>query len=153
MQKKLTFLILLLFIIKSYAQRNVVLIIADDLGRDYCDFYSDHGPNVVNLTNVRRLLTRGVVFNNAWSNPLCSPTRAGILTGRYSFRTGVGDVVDGSNTKLGLTENIIPKMYIPQMEFQKLVSENGMLQLLLQQDIITQLQWVTITTKEIYQVL
>lgn len=110
MQKKLTFLILLLFIIKSYAQRNVVLIIADDLGRDYCDFYSDHGPSVVNLTNVRRLLTRGVVFNNAWSNPLCSPTRAGILTGRYSFRTGVGDVVDGSNTKLGLTENIIPKM-------------------------------------------
>jgi arylsulfatase A-like enzyme len=59
---------------------------------------------------VKRLLTRGVVFNNAWSNPLCSPTRAGILTGRYSFRTGVGDVVDGSNTKLSLTETIIPKM-------------------------------------------
>ena len=110
MQKKITLLILFLFLISGYAQRNVVLIIADDLGRDYCDIYSDHGPSVVNLTNVRRLLTRGVVFNNAWSNPLCSPTRAGILTGRYSFRTGVGDVVDGSNTKLSLNENIIPKM-------------------------------------------
>ena len=94
----------------NYAQRNVVLIIADDLGKDYCDMYPDHATNVVKLTNVKRLLTRGVVFNNAWSNPLCSPTRAGILTGRYSFRTGVGDVVDGTNTKLSLTENSIPKV-------------------------------------------
>ena len=110
MQKKLAFLLLFSFVISGYSQRNVVLIIADDLGKDYCDIYSDHGPSVVNLTNVRRLLTRGVVFNNAWSNPLCSPTRAGILTGRYSFRTGVGDVVDGANTKLSLNETIIPKM-------------------------------------------
>jgi arylsulfatase A-like enzyme len=110
MPKKITLLLLFSLVISGYSQRNVVLIIADDLGKDYCDIYSDHGPSVVNLTNVRRLLTRGVVFNNAWSNPLCSPTRAGILTGRYSFRTGVGDVVDGSNTKLSLNENIIPKM-------------------------------------------
>jgi hypothetical protein len=110
MPKKITLLLLFSLVISGYSQRNVVLIIADDLGKDYCDIYSDHGPSVVNLTNVRRLLTRGVVFNNAWSNPLCSPTRAGILTGRYSFRTGVGDVVDGSNTKLSLNETIIPKM-------------------------------------------
>ena len=110
MPKKLTLLLLFSFVISGYSQRNVVLIIADDLGKDYCDIYSDHGLSVVNLTNVKRLLTRGIVFNNAWSNPLCSPTRAGILTGRYSFRTGVGDVVDGSNTKLSLTETIIPKM-------------------------------------------
>ena len=110
MPKKITLLFLFLFVTTNYAQRNVVLIIADDLGKDYCDIYADHGASVVNLTNVRRLLTRGVVFNNAWSNPLCSPTRAGILSGRYSFRTGVGDVVDGSNTKLSLNENIIPKM-------------------------------------------
>lgn len=111
MIKKIGIIALLFFGISNYAQqRNVVLIIADDLGKDYCDIYSDHGANVVNLTNVRRLLPRGVVFSNAWSNPLCSPTRAGILTGRYSFRTGVGDVVDGSNTKLNINEYIIPKV-------------------------------------------
>jgi arylsulfatase B len=105
-------IILLLFLASfaNYAQRNVVLIIADDLGKDYCEMYPDHSPKVVKLTNVERLKDRGVVFSNAWSSPLCSPTRAGILTGRYSFRTGVGDVVDGSNTKLPLTENIIPKV-------------------------------------------
>jgi arylsulfatase B len=109
--KKLHIILLLLFgLIKVNAQRNVVLIIADDLGKDFCDIYPDHGANTVHLTNVRRLLNRGVVFNNAWSNPLCSPTRAGILTGRYSFRTGVGDVVDGPNPKLNINENIIPKV-------------------------------------------
>ena len=109
--KKLPFILLLVLGINyANAQRNVVLIIADDIGKDYCDFYPDHGTNTVDFTNVKRLLTRGVVFNNAWSNPLCSPTRAGILTGRYSFRTGVGDVVDGANPKLSLTENIIPKV-------------------------------------------
>lgn len=111
MIKKSTVIILFIISLTNYAQqRNVVLIIADDLGKDYCDIYPDHGTNVVSLTNVRRLLPRGVVFNNAWSNPLCSPTRAGILTGRYSFRTGVGDVVDGANTKLNTNENIIPKV-------------------------------------------
>ncbi len=116
MRKMLSIILLAVGMLHSNAQRNVVLIIADDIGKDYCDFYTDHGTNTVNFTNVKRLLTRGVVFNNAWSNPLCSPTRAGILTGRYSFRTGVGDVVDGSNPKLSLTENIIPKvlnMYSP----------------------------------------
>ncbi|MBC7493883.1 MAG: sulfatase-like hydrolase/transferase [Flavobacterium sp.] len=104
--------ILFVFLIFSFVHaqnRNVVLIIADDLGKNYCDFYTDH-LNTVNLTNVKRLLNRGVVFNNAWSNPLCSPTRAGILTGRYGFRTGVGDVVDGSNPKLNINEKIIPKI-------------------------------------------
>jgi arylsulfatase A-like enzyme len=110
MRKLLSIILLAVGMLHSNAQRNVVLIIADDIGKDYCDFYPDHGTNTVNFTNVKRLLTRGVVFNNAWSNPLCSPTRAGILTGRYSFRTGVGDVVDGSNPKLSLTENIIPKV-------------------------------------------
>jgi len=110
MKKLHIFLLLLFALIKVNAQRNVVLIIADDLGKDFCDIYPDHGANTVHLTNVRRLLNRGVVFNNAWSNPLCSPTRAGILTGRYSFRTGVGDVVDGQNPKLNSNENIIPEV-------------------------------------------
>jgi hypothetical protein len=58
--------------------------IADDLGSDYCGFYEDHG-DTVKLPNVRRLLSRGVRFRNAWSNPLCSSTRASILTGRHAF--------------------------------------------------------------------
>ena len=41
------------------------------------------------------LATNGVVFRNAYANPLCSPTRACVLTGRHGFRTGVGDAQQG----------------------------------------------------------
>jgi len=114
--RKISIIILLFSIQFSFAQRNVVLIIADDIGKDYFSFYPDHGSNTVTSTNIQRLLNRGVVFNNAWSNPVCSPTRAGILTGRYSFRTGVGDVVNANNPELNLSENSIPKvlnLYMP----------------------------------------
>ncbi|WP_421798804.1 sulfatase-like hydrolase/transferase [Haliscomenobacter sp.] len=94
----------------THAQRNVILIIADDVGSDYCGFYENH-LDTCKLPNVRRLLARGVRFRNAWSNPLCSPTRAGILTGRYSFRTGVGDAIGGAGSAvLDTAEITIPKL-------------------------------------------
>ena len=106
----LTFAALFLFTQHIHAQRNVVLIIADDLGLEYCGFYENHADTVI-MPNVRTLLEKGIRFTNAWSNPLCSPTRAGIFTGRYSFRTGVGDAVGGqtSNT-LDTSEMTIPRM-------------------------------------------
>ena len=92
------------------AQKNVILIIADDLGSDYCGFYENH-VDTVNLPNVRRLLKGGVRFKNAWANPFCSPTRAGILTGRYSFRTGVGAAIGGAGSAvLDTAEMTIPRL-------------------------------------------
>ena len=94
----------------SFGQRNVLLIIADDLGSDYCGFYENH-LDTVSLPNVRRLLKSGVRFKNAWANPFCSPTRAGILTGRYSFRTGVGAAIGGNTSAvLDTSEITIPKL-------------------------------------------
>lgn len=94
----------------AFGQRNVILIIADDLGSDYCGFYENH-LDTCKLPNIRRLLARGVRFRNAWSNPLCSPTRAGILTGRYSFRTGVGEAIGGTGSAvLDTAEITIPRL-------------------------------------------
>jgi len=96
--------------LSALGQRNVLIIIADDLGSDYCGFYENH-LDTVNLPNVRRLLKTGVRFKNAWSNPFCSPTRAGILTGRYSFRTGVGAAIGGNTSAvLDTSEITIPKL-------------------------------------------
>ena len=92
----------------SQPVRNVILIIADDLGTDYLGFYEDYVDTAA-MPNVRRLLSRGVRFTNAMSNPLCSPTRAGILTGRYSFRTGVGEAIPMSGGgSLDTSEKTIP---------------------------------------------
>lgn len=96
--------------VEIFAQRNVILIIADDLGTDYCGFYENHLDTAA-MPNVRKLLARGVRFRNAWSNPVCSPTRSGMLTGRYSFRTGVGTAVGAANSAvLDTSEITIPRL-------------------------------------------
>ncbi|MBK9801186.1 MAG: sulfatase-like hydrolase/transferase [Bacteroidetes bacterium] len=111
--KKYFILLFVIFIGSStiFAQRNVVLIIADDIGTDYFGFYEDAG-DTVDLPNIRALLAKGVRFKQAMSNPVCSSTRAGMLTGRYSFRTGVGNIVGstaGSGT-LDTAEKTLPRL-------------------------------------------
>jgi len=79
------------------SRRNVLLIIADDVGVDsvstYVDYYATSNP--IGTTNPPRTETldalagAGVMFVNAWSSPLCSPTRAGVYTGTYAFHNGV----------------------------------------------------------------
>lgn len=107
------FFLLLCFVISftsANAQRNVILIIADDLGTDYLGFYEDRADTAP-MPNIRKLLARGIRFQNAMANPVCSPTRAGILTGRYSFRTGVGDAVEMSSVgALDTSETTIPRL-------------------------------------------
>ncbi|TAE27383.1 MAG: T9SS C-terminal target domain-containing protein [Candidatus Kapaibacterium sp.] len=114
MKNSMKLLFLLLCCIASFApanaQRNVILIIADDLGTDYLGFYEDRADTAP-MPNIRKLLARGVRFQNTMSAPLCSPTRAGILTGRYGFRTGVGAVVEmGTVGSLDTAEMTIPRL-------------------------------------------
>ncbi len=70
---------------------NILLIIADDLGLDACPGYSE-GEEKPNMPNLDQLISEGIIFDNAWSYPLCAPTRASILTGRYGSRTGILNV-------------------------------------------------------------
>lgn len=92
------------------AQRNVVLLIADDIGTDYFGFSEDK-VDTVGVPNIRSLLAKGIRFKNAMANPVCSPTRSGMLTGRYSFRTGVGYVVGSPGAgELDTAEVTIPRL-------------------------------------------
>lgn len=77
------------------AQQNIVLIIADDTGPDYYSCFNTSG-GTASTPNINNLAAQGVKFTRAWASPLCSPTRAGLLTGRYPFRTGVGAVITGT---------------------------------------------------------
>jgi arylsulfatase A-like enzyme len=76
---------------------NILLVIADDMGLDACPGYS-LGSIKPNMPNLQNLINTGIRFNNVWSNPTCSPTRAGILTGKFGFRTGVTKVDDELST-------------------------------------------------------
>ncbi len=66
---------------------NLVFILADDLGwRDTAVY----GSTFYQTPNIDRLAERGIHFTNAYAaNPLCSPTRASILTGLYPGRIGI----------------------------------------------------------------
>ena len=87
------------------AQRrpNIVLIVSDDMG--YADI-GIHGGSDIPTPNIDALARGGIRFTNAYvSGPYCSPTRAGLMTGRYQQRFGHEFNPDGPRTsrhKLGL---------------------------------------------------
>lgn len=64
---------------------NIVYILADDLG--YGEL-SCHGADHFHTPNIDSLAKGGVRFTRFFTAPLCGPSRALILTGRYAFRTG-----------------------------------------------------------------
>ena len=70
---------------------NILLVIADDVGIDQSGCYSSPVESKAPQPNLEALCARGLTFTQAWANPYCSPTRAGMLTGRDSRRTGVGE--------------------------------------------------------------
>lgn len=70
------------------AQPNILLILADDMGKDATSGFTE-GSTKPATPNLDRLRTEGLSFNHMWVNPTCSPTRASILTGKYGYRTGV----------------------------------------------------------------
>lgn len=90
------------------ARQNVLLIIADDVGVDSVGCYGE-GTDPPPTPNIDSLARQGVLFRNAWANPVCSPTRACIQTGRLGFRTGVGNVVELSGAELPSAETILPE--------------------------------------------
>ena len=81
---------------------NILFIIADDLGKDAINGFSE-GIIKPNTTNIDVIRNNGISFSNFWSNPTCTPTRASIITGKYGYRTGlksVGDELSISETTL-----------------------------------------------------
>ncbi len=71
---------------------NVILVMTDDQG--YGDL-SCHGNPVLKTPNLDRLHKDSVRLTNYHVDPTCSPTRAALLTGRYSCRTGVWHTIMG----------------------------------------------------------
>ncbi len=76
---------------------NILLIIADDMGLDATPGYNI-GRIKPNMPTLESLTNAGIKFNNVWSNPVCTPTRGSILTGKYGFRTNVLKVDDVMST-------------------------------------------------------
>ena len=112
----LTLLALFTAPVHSVAQDNTLVLLSDDLGVDIVTCYLE-GPAVAPTPNIDSLAREGVLFRNAWANPVCSPTRAHLQTGRHGFRTGVGMIVTKNGWALQLSETTLPEalgLYAPR---------------------------------------
>jgi arylsulfatase A-like enzyme len=94
---------------------NVVVILADDLG--YGDVSFNGCPDFT-TPNIDSLTNNGVQCSNGYvTHPFCSPSRAGLLTGRYQQRFGYENqpFADASNPRLGIPaqEVLLPQILKP----------------------------------------
>lgn len=91
---------------ENHQKPNVVIILADDLGYGDLGVY---GHPIVKTPNIDKLAQEGVRFTQYYAPaPLCSPSRAGLLTGRTPFRTGIRSWIPATkNVALGRNEKTI----------------------------------------------
>ncbi len=88
---------------------NIIFILADDLGHGNVSCY---GADNFKTPRIDALAKGGIRFTHCFAQPLCGPSRAQILTGRYAFRTGMtgndtGHVIKPEN------ETMLPKVLKP----------------------------------------
>lgn len=86
------------FVCPAFAKPNIVLILADDLGWNGVGFHSDW----VATPHIDRIAREGLELDRFYVAPMCSPTRAGLLTGRYPIRFGLARAVIPPYRNFGL---------------------------------------------------
>lgn len=85
---------------------NIILILSDDLGADILSCY---GSDQYQTPHLDALAAGGMRFTHAYASPLCGPSRALLLTGRYAFRTGAVNQ-DKTGEITPERETMIPKI-------------------------------------------
>ena len=83
---------------------NIILILADDLG--YGDVGA-YGATLIETPHLDRLAGEGVRFTNFYASAnVCSPSRAGIMTGRYAIREGLANKTITATDRRGLPDGV-----------------------------------------------
>ena len=98
--KFIFFLIPALLLIDSASAenpKNIVLILADDLGWSDTSLFGK--TTLYETPNIQRLASRGMTFSQAYASPICSPTRASIMTGQNPARHGMTGAGSTSGTR------------------------------------------------------
>jgi len=88
---------------------NILFILADDLGIGNVQCY---GADRFRTPNIDRLAAGGMRFTHGYTAPLCGPSRALIMTGRYAFRTGATNQ-DATGRMKPEVETFMPKVMKP----------------------------------------
>lgn len=98
---RFTFLCFLFFsnFIFSYQKPNIVIIVSDDLGWGDVSYHE----SIIPTPNIDRFVNEGIELNRFYSNPICSPTRASLMTGLEALSIGIlRPIGNPSTTSVGL---------------------------------------------------
>ncbi|MBN8421349.1 MAG: sulfatase [Verrucomicrobia bacterium] len=99
------------------AKPNVLLIVADDLGYNDLGF---QGSTDIPTPNLDKLAAQSLVCTNGYvSHPFCSPTRAGIMTGRYQQRFG------HENNPAWLPQDTVAGLPLTETTYPQLMQKAG----------------------------
>ncbi|MFB3826336.1 MAG: sulfatase-like hydrolase/transferase [Bryobacteraceae bacterium] len=90
----------------SAREPNIIFVLADDLGIGNLSCY---GSDQFRTPNIDRLAGGGIRYTHGYTAPLCGPSRALIMTGRYAFRTGATNQ-DATGKMKPSVETMIPKV-------------------------------------------
>jgi arylsulfatase A-like enzyme len=91
------------------APPNVVIVVLDDVGIDQVTPYGY--PGSPPTPNIQKLADEGIRFDQAWATPVCSPSRAAILTGEFADRNHIGSVIlNHQDFELPLSVITLPEM-------------------------------------------
>ncbi|QDU94571.1 sulfatase-like hydrolase/transferase [Lignipirellula cremea] len=111
---------------------NFLLFLADDLSAKHTGCY---GNETYQTPHIDALARQGMRFETCWATPICSPTRAEILTGRYDVRTGWKWLVQATFMCTAMPESMMLEKHhrtYPQMlqaaGYRTLVTGKWMLQ-------------------------
>jgi arylsulfatase A-like enzyme len=83
----------------AFRAPNVVLVVLDDVGAEQLSMYgvpAAWGETRARTPVLDHVRANGVLFERAWGSPMCSPTRAMLLSGRHGFRTGLLNLAEVS---------------------------------------------------------
>jgi arylsulfatase A-like enzyme len=103
----------------SSTKPNIVFILVDDLG--YMDIGANNPKTFYETPNIDALAKRGMRFTDGYAAcPVCSPTRASILTGKYPQRTGITDYIGAPQPeKWSRPTELLPAPYAEQLALQE----------------------------------
>jgi arylsulfatase A-like enzyme len=99
------------FVSGAETQRpNVIVIVADDLGWNDVGF---HGGDI-DTPSLDRLAAEGMELNRFYTTPICSPTRAALMTGRDPMRLGVayGVIFPWDTNGIHPDEHFLPESFL-----------------------------------------